>query len=1562
MGLGDPIPQPLFNTKVNQSAYGNPYIWVIGTAPVQQSLLWMDGFASRPAPTKGHNPGAGGKGGGSKSGQYLYSADVVVALCNGPIQGVGDVWAGQSWLGSPKAAEGYTIATPYTYTPVNATNLNNDLGVGVTNTYSSSNNDLGAPSPTVLSGSFGASMTFVAWGAGQTPSTLTTGHYSINPATNVYVFSNSDNTRVVSVNYSYSVTTINRQENDIVPAGKTISVSGGVLYAYVSGDLGVVYTTTGVAFTLVSGTPTLAGTYSVSGNSPAVYKFSTPDINALVTVSYSVFDPNAVTFGEPLSLNYTLQNGTMGQAPYSFLTASYPDAAFGYTGIATLLYQPMDLGGGAQVQQNRFETITYDIFGQGIQDCNPVQCIYQVLTNKQCGLGVGPVPFPTQCIDDGASGTWGGAAAPGTSTTNGTAWNWFAAQNFFISPVLDSQDTASSVISKWLEAGMCAGYYSEGFLKFVPYGDTSAAANGVTWTAPSAYIVALDDTSFVSKEGEDPVKIGRVSAADAWNIVQIQWNNRLNQYAPEITQESDQGLININGSRQESIQNWDFIHTVSAAKFAGNMRIKHNGYTRRTFEFDLDFTYSQLEPMDVITISTTSVWAAGLNNVNLGVTNVPIRILKIVDDPIKGLHITAEDYPFGAHQPTLYNKQLNESVAVANAYADPGNSEVVLFEASSRLTLFDGDQIWIGALGVGNTWGACNVYVSQDGTTYNQIGTLKSPARLGTLNATFGATLSGSPAAHDPDYVDTLVVNLAENCGSFDAGTTLDADSGNTACFVDGEIVSYSALTYTGQNQITMGLQGSPPSGYLRRGQYGTTISSHASGSLFMRLDSAVWKYTYDPTWRGQTLYFKFQSVNAFGLMAQDLSTLTPVTFTLPGLNPGSIDAATGILEPSANPNLYKGAYSSTSAYIQGNEVTYSVSGNVGYYICVANTTGHVPTNATYWQQISLNSSIFLGAYNVATAYIAGNQVSYAGNYYICTANTTGNLPTNASYWQVISTGNNSIYFGTYNGATAYVDGNQVSYLGNYYICISATTGNLPTNATYWTLVGTSALFIGAYNSGTTYSPGNEVTYNGNFYICTSITTGNLPTNISYWVLVGPTSLDNVADGTTYLRTPVVLDGHSIIVPNSNFEASATILPPPGWVADSSTLAYDTVTQFSGTQSLKLTSSTLYADAQVLQQWSVNPGDNYTVGGYVKSDGTSLPYIQFAFQDKNGSYLGGAQTSSSTNTSWNYVSGIAVVPAGSVYGRFKCINGTASASTCEFDVPSCWFVPTLNPAGGVGQVGNGASNFSTTASGLTYRPESNPITGHDAGSNATINVASFTLLTSGNGAVSENSGSVTGLSYSTLYYVYFDDPTLAGGAVTYHATTTKTTAINGAGRFFIGSILTPAATAPDTVGNNDGGVGAQAGSTSIFTGSTTTEPFSSGGSVTNPNHAIDNNLTDYTAVYMAPPSSGTAGQIFTVGGFPSTTAPWISLTLYVLSAVTADNYSAVLSYSLDGGSTYTNIYSLSLTTRALTLDAVTLPVNQNLGLVQIKVSVISSGPSGPGTNVDIYGVYALGLQ
>lgn len=93
------------------------------------------------------------------------------------------------------------------------------------------------------------------------------------------------------------------------------------------------------------------------------------------------------------------------------------------------------------------------------------------------------------------------------------------------------------------------------------------------------------------------------------------------------------------------------------------------------------------------------------------------------------------------------------------------------------------------------------------------------------------------------------------------------------------------------------------------------------------------------------------------------------------------------------------------------------------------------------------------------------------------------------------------------------------------------------------------------------------------------------------------------------------------------------------------------------------------------------------------------------------------------------------------------------------------------------------------------------ITATDAGANATITISAHTRYYADGTNVSVNGGSVTGLAYSTLYYIYYDQASRAGGAVTYAATTSEATAAQVGDRHTVGSVTTPAAAAPDNTGD-----------------------------------------------------------------------------------------------------------------------------------------------------------------
>lgn len=84
----------------------------------------------------------------------------------------------------------------------------------------------------------------------------------------------------------------------------------------------------------------------------------------------------------------------------------------------------------------------------------------------------------------------------------------------------------------------------------------------------------------------------------------------------------------------------------------------------------------------------------------------------------------------------------------------------------------------------------------------------------------------------------------------------------------------------------------------------------------------------------------------------------------------------------------------------------------------------------------------------------------------------------------------------------------------------------------------------------------------------------------------------------------------------------------------------------------------------------------------------------------------------------------------------------------------------------------------------------------DAGSSVTISVARHDWdYSESTATVTRELGTITGLSFSTRYYVYFDDLSLTDGTVTYVATTNYETAKNSVanpGRHLVGTLRTPA--------------------------------------------------------------------------------------------------------------------------------------------------------------------------
>lgn len=99
-----PASKPSYTGLQGQTSANNvPIPWIRGTNAVAPNLIWYDNFKSVE-----HKQRIGkGLGGGTTSTTFTYQADLQVALCEGPILGVGQIWVNKSVV--TLADEGWTL-------------------------------------------------------------------------------------------------------------------------------------------------------------------------------------------------------------------------------------------------------------------------------------------------------------------------------------------------------------------------------------------------------------------------------------------------------------------------------------------------------------------------------------------------------------------------------------------------------------------------------------------------------------------------------------------------------------------------------------------------------------------------------------------------------------------------------------------------------------------------------------------------------------------------------------------------------------------------------------------------------------------------------------------------------------------------------------------------------------------------------------------------------------------------------------------------------------------------------------------------------------------------------------------------------------------------------------------------------------------------------------------------------------------------------------------------------------------------------------------------------------
>ena len=588
----------------------------------------------------------------------------------------------------------------------------------------------------------------------------------------------------------------------------------------------------------------------------------------------------------------TFFNGARPQSAWGYLASKSPSKSLAYYGTCYLAGASISLGSDATLPNFSFELQGKNIVS-GKVDANPADIIYDLLTNPYYGAGI-----DTSLMADIAQ-----------------LHNYCQAYGILLSPAITEQNAVFEIVKRLLSACNSQIVYSEGKVKFIPYGETSLTANGATYTPSVTPIYDFTDDDYLDLE--TPVHITRSSPTDAFNSVKVEYYNRANNYNVETDESSDLANAELYGYRPQDVTALHDICDATVAHTVSQLLLNRVLYIRNKYVFIVSWKYCLLEPMDIVTITDEI----------MGLNKLQVRITEIVEDSEFKLTITAEDFPFGSATSTLYPKQETESYAQDYNVSGGNTNAPMILEAPDNLST--NLELWIGASG-GSLWGGCDVFVSYDGSSYKQIGSITTPTKQGVIVTDSGSTMS---------------VNMSMSFSSMLSGSAVDFSNNTPLYLVGNELISYRDATLTAQYQYDL-----HP---LNRGVYSSTVITHTTGSLISQVNEAyVLKVPFQDTQIGQPIYVKMPSRNIYGSGIQSIEDVAPIVYIISGsANQSPLPDVTGLID------YYKG----TTTYLKWDiladyrspidyEIRYGTTWDQGQILGRTLTTDFIPQNTgSYW-------------------------------------------------------------------------------------------------------------------------------------------------------------------------------------------------------------------------------------------------------------------------------------------------------------------------------------------------------------------------------------------------------------------------------------------------------------------------------------------------------------------------------------------------------------------------------------------------------------------------------------
>lgn len=445
------------------------------------------------------------------------------------------------------------------------------------------------------------------------------------------------------------------------------------------------------------------------------------------------------------SIQLTLFNGAIAQAPWPYMTSKHPDKALPYSGLAYMA-GVVDLGDRGSLPQYNFEVYgKLRDTGDGV-DVNPADYIEHVLQSVGADVQIEGIDnFRAYCK---------------------------AADILISTPPAQKSAKAQQIINDIAEITNSLVFWSTDRLKIVPLADKPIG----TWTPANQIQYDLTADDFIAGTDGQLILYKRKDTSEAYNEATVEFINRANSYEKETVSFEVVADVQRNGLKPASKKTAHYLYTKARAQYYAEQLAMKRLYAKTQYTFRLDWAFCTLEVGDLVTLTDE---ACQLNK--------QIVVITAVNEAADGqLEFTAEGKPAGTYAPARYDVHENERPFIDYNQAAPSVNDVAIFQTVGDV---GGNHVFIG-VNAPTGWGGCSVWLSDNGENYSRIGSITQQARMGRTRLAFNETANAC--------------EVTLNQGMLKGGTHIDAERANTLCWVNGEAFSYEGANMAPNNQFSL--------------------------------------------------------------------------------------------------------------------------------------------------------------------------------------------------------------------------------------------------------------------------------------------------------------------------------------------------------------------------------------------------------------------------------------------------------------------------------------------------------------------------------------------------------------------------------------------------------------------------------------------------------------------------------------------------------------------------------------------------------------------------------------